>query len=949
MNINGANADNGIIFGLTPNDLHAYWEQDVSYYFFFISFQGLAYLGKVDNGSWTVCQHTELPGYSASKNYTLRIEKDATTIYGYVDGVCYVTYADSFPLTGTGYGFRAGAKGVAYHSVKCESSGEIVETYPEDLEVLSGKFIGANGAARSATNENFGIVKDTTLTEGSYSVNIKGVSTKRAGIIFGYSKEVDSESYYRFVTRKEAQKVEVDKVVDGKVTNVYSNYLSAGYSTGAEMLFKVVIKEGKAYCYYGNNLYVAFEMELTGDKVGIYAEGPATQFRAYATSESTSLTTVDTLLFGHSYFELWRNYVNDLSALAKEYNFGSYLNIGIGGSVASHWEKFKESLAVYGADRVIYMIGINDLTGGTSPASVVASVEETLTYLKEINPELTVVLLSVNHCPARNNIRAQVSQTNVLMQELCAKYDWIAYAEVEYAFCDNGSTPDSYWFTDGLHPTANGYVQKIVPAIKEALDGKNQPVVDEEMQKEMIAKAKELKKIVLTDYAEWSYRASEWALAKPHYEEAIMLIDACESVEAVEALDLSEIIAKLKVIKRNTDYVYEYMVSANGCSVWETPTFTNALNSSENGKYNLTHDGHRLIDNRQYTDMSFTFCLSDITADFDTVGILFRAKQIATLGIQGYMINMVTAPNYIQIWHFNGAYGNSVGSLDYIGGWVFPNEVENTLFRVVVENGYCYVYTEEEFQSKGKESYGCSVDLSYGGALKTWESGGLGVLCWNSKNSASGKLLIDNVSGKLVESAPEVPTTDKTEEVVSALTNGTDLYTFNTNQFTGGENGSFGASGYAFRLYNGLDLDNFKMKVKATDAVGDVGVAGFLFRCKKNATNNGVDGYLFNYVSNANAQYIQIFYLTNCYNSDSSALVCDYIGGWVFPGKVIGTEFDVEVEGDFVTIIAGEQSIAVALNGTSVGKTYTTHASGGVGIICWQDNAINLNLLKIEA
>ena len=1225
VKITSAAADNGIIFALTPNDTHAYWEADVSYYFYFVSRDGTAFLGKVDNGTWETCQFTAIPGFAQNKSYNLKIEKDATTIYGYVDGVCLVTYADSFPLEGTGYGLRAGASGVEYNNVKCQSSGEITEVYPEDLTTVSGKMLGISGAARSGDNNTLALINDVSLTEGTFSASIKGVSTKRAGLVFGYSNDGTTESYYLFNSRKDAQKVELNMVVNGVSSTVYSNYLSAGYSSGTNLTFRVVIKNGVAHCYFWNTLYAVVNVELAGTGVGLYAEGPGTQFSGYAVSSDATVTTVDTLLFGHSYFELWSNYRNDLAALASEYDFGTYLNIGIGGSVASHWANFKDALVAYNASKAIYMIGINDLTGGTSPSSVVASIEETLLYMKQAKPELEVVLLSVNHCPARNNIRASVSQTNELMRELVAQYSWISYAEVEYAFCDNGSTPDSYWFTDGLHPTANGYVQKIVPAIKNALDGVGQPEMNEELLQELIANAKALKKIELYDYSSSAYRAAEWTAAEPIYTEAMGLIDDCESLEEIEELDLTAYINNLKAIKRNTEYVYADMVGNNGVMVWETATFKNALDSSKNGVYNIEHDGHRLVDNTYYTDMSFTFCLSDLVNEVATTGILFRAKQLGGLGIQGYMINIVSEPNYIQIWYFNDSFGSATmfANMTYLGGWVFPGEVENTLFRAVITGNMCYIYTESDFRSKGLNAYGCSVDLTNSGKFIPWAEGGLGILAWDSGNGAKATLSIDNISGTITkqpainppvdeealqaakdakkvalydfgasaytaadwisaepyyteamtlidecqtveevnaldlsahitaldsinrladhffnsmvnnssvdvwEAAPltealnsstngvfnvahdghrlvnnvqysdmsftfclsditnefatvgvmfraqQTPTlgiegyyinivtepnyiqiwyfdnaygtttmgtnmtyiggwvfpgqventnfravingsiceiyteesfkaggaagcvvdltaggafplwekgglgvhswnsyngatgkltianlsativadVDATQTVVSALKSNENVFSYNPACISGGENGKFTTTEYGFKLYNGIDAKDFTMRVTPSSTGNACEIAGYLVRCKKNAVNNGLDGYLVNFVSRGGEQYVQVYYLVNCYNTDGSALVCQYIGGWVFPGQVLGTTFDITVAGKFINISANGQSLYVPLDGSAAGLNYAVHQSGGIGLISWHsgltvDLSINSIIIK---
>ena len=954
MNTNGKQADNGIIFSLTANETHTYWESDVSYYFFFINFSGGAYLGKVDFGTWTACQYAPISGYNPNNSYTLKVEKDDTTINCYINNSLYFTHADSFPLEGTGYGLRAGGSDVSYTNINCKSSGTVVETYPDDLDTIKGKVVGTNGAARAKTNETLALLKDKTLKEGTFQANVKGVSTKRSGLVFNYTNDGTNESYYRFVTRKEAQKVEIDKVVNGTVTNLYSNYLSAGYGTGVEYLFKVVIVGNEAYCYFWNTLYYVAEITPIEGRIGLYAEGPSSQFRNYATSTSTDTIKVDTLLFGHSYFELWGNYRNDFASVASTYNLGTYTNIGIGGSVASHWEKFKESLVKYDADTVVYMIGINDLTGGTSPASVVGSIKDTLAYMKEANPNLKVVLLSVNHCPARSTIRANISATNELMKTYCAQHEWISYAEMEYAFCDNGSTPDSYWFTDGLHPTAAGYVQKIVPAIKDALDGKNQPTLDDEQQQALLTSAKDLKLCQLFDYDEYAYLNNEWNTAKPIYEAAVKAVNDCTTVKQVEELDLSSYINQLEEIKSLSDYAYDSFIGGSNNSVWETPNFTSAINSSTNGSINLLHDGHRIDNTYQYSDLSFNFCLSDLVGETPTTSIVFRGSQTPYLGMNGYLLNIVTEPNYLQIWYMADAYGSNPPSpvLTYIGGWVFPNEVENTTFKVIVDGNYVYIYTLEDFLNKGKEAYGCSVDLTNGGKFAPYTTGGVGVLNWTNNFTTKSKLTISNLRGTITNDVDTpVITNNHTDTVNNALANNTSIHGFNTTGIVSKENGTFTGSGCAYKLHTGLDIIDSSFSVTASNATADVGVAGFLFRSKKNAEHDGIDGYLFNYVANASNQFIQIYYLQNCYNTDGSALLCDYIGGWVFPSKVIGTTFHASVEGNLIRIYTDSYPTGVTVNltGSDVGKSYTAHTSGGFGVISWQEGlSIDLTFNNIE-
>ena len=820
------------------------------------------------------------------------------------------------------------------------TAGEVNESYASDLEVVSGLFAGENGSVISSLNNNIALIKDVNMSEGTLSSLIRITSNSRVGLVFGYSNVDGVESYYRFVANKSSQKVEIDKVVNGVATNLYSNYLSAGYNINGEFPYQVIIEDGKAYCYFWNTLYYVVNKDLTGTGVGLYAEGSSAQFRNYEVSDACSHITTDTLLFGHSYFELWGNYKNDLAALATEYDFGDYLNIGIGGSVAAHWNHFKESLVTYEASKAIYMIGINDLTGGTSPEMVLSNIKETLLYMKEVNPELTVVLLSVNHCPARANIRQSISDTNVLMGEFVAQYDWISYAEMEYEFCDDGVNPDPYWFTDGLHPTAAGYIQRIVPAIKAALDGVNQPSSNPELDAKLLADAKELKMCQLTDYSQWSYRESEWNRAKVFYEEAISAIEACQTVEEVETLDLRPYINELEGITSNSDYAYEELRTFKHATWWETQAFSDTLNSSSNGTYNIYHDGHRINNNVLYTDMSFTFSLTDIIGEFPTVGIIFRGQQTPGLGVSGYYINIVTEPNYIQVWYFENCYFSTSNYVQqYIGGWVFPGEVENTEFRTIVEGNMVYIYTEDDYRTYGKNAYGCSVDLTYGGQIKPYTYGGYGILNWSSSTGARGKLTIDNLSGKVATAA------DMTKAVVNGIVSNQNSFALNNGNIVYKDGNTFNVNGFGFDLYNDVIASDFDVVI-TPNSTGDVGVAGLLFRTKKNSINDGLDGYLLNFVSNASQQYIQIYYLVNCYNTNGSAVVCDYMGGWVYPSRILGTEFRVRVFGSYLFIETDNHYLGVAICLEDV--NHPEYKAGNFGLISWANTQADLTINNLK-
>ena len=340
----------------------------------------------------------------------------------------------------------------------------------DKVDIVSGGFYDADGSIKSYMANNVAIIKNMSFTEGEFSTLVTLSSGVKAGVIFGYSKTDAGESYYRVVFADDSDRVYVEKVVDGVVTELAAQYLITPKKTG-EFEIRVVIEDGKAYCYFwGGRLWAVIDMELTGTGVGFYAEHMGSEFRSYKVTEGVKHTTVDTLIIGHSYMDFWSGYKADLADVITEYNLGEVFNVGNGGSRANHWLSLKDCVAAYGADRLIYMIGINDISGKRAPETIVAEIEELLNYLKGVNPDLEVVLFAVNHTTNKVDFAEQISATNDLMESLCAKNDWIYFADTEYAFCDESGAPVASWFTDGLHITTKAYQEKIVAAIEAGFD-----------------------------------------------------------------------------------------------------------------------------------------------------------------------------------------------------------------------------------------------------------------------------------------------------------------------------------------------------------------------------------------------------------------------------------------------------------------------------------------------
>ena len=109
-----SSTDSGIVFCLTGNGKANYWEDaGVSYYFFFLSQGGMAYLGKVNNG-WTQLDSRKYSGFTAGQEYKLKIVLSGTDIWCYVNDKLYLIYSERNFLPGKGIGVRTGASGINF-------------------------------------------------------------------------------------------------------------------------------------------------------------------------------------------------------------------------------------------------------------------------------------------------------------------------------------------------------------------------------------------------------------------------------------------------------------------------------------------------------------------------------------------------------------------------------------------------------------------------------------------------------------------------------------------------------------------------------------------------------------------------------------------------------------------------------------------------------------------
>lgn len=471
VKMGNAVSQNGLVFSLSSDKTDNYWEgAGISYYFFYITETGRACLGRTDNGKWNTIFEKVIRPFDNTKTYHMKAVKGTEGIYCYVDDILYGTYMDNAPLTGTKIGLRAGDMNATFSNVRVHEITNPEKDISSSLNIGNGSFYGLGDKYVSSSRSSIMTIKDKKKKNGTLKTYLAPRGGEDNGIIFRVTRpegkftgNEDGLSYYWFGYQANGM-VGFKRVENGKVVKSADKFLPWGSFSYMGYEVKIVMDNNDFYCYFDGRLAVTYHDDnpLQGEEYGFYAGSKAAYMDAIKDMDDVTKEQYDTLIFGHSYMDYWYTYQEDL----EEYE--SIYDIGIGASITSHWNNYTNEVIAYQPKLGIYGIGINDISSNISASVIATNVKTMLLDIKKALPSFEVALFGVSRCPARTAYTTQIAQTNKEYIKLSETYSWIHYVEVETLFCNESGTPLARYFTDGLHPTHEGYLM-MVDVLRSAL------------------------------------------------------------------------------------------------------------------------------------------------------------------------------------------------------------------------------------------------------------------------------------------------------------------------------------------------------------------------------------------------------------------------------------------------------------------------------------------------
>ncbi|MCQ2742565.1 MAG: GDSL-type esterase/lipase family protein [Bacilli bacterium] len=468
----------GLAFCIDDAGKSKYWATEgVSYYYVNIYSNDGIYLWKRNGATTTLLLSGHTYGYDPMADHSLKVVLDGKQMYVYRDGELTFSYKDPSPLKGNKFGLCSSVAQGTYKYVKLDKATPDYGKFDnEDFDVVSGSFYQFGEMATSSSANSMIVSKTPMPQNGTLVAKTSPASCFNSGMVFGLTKPSGTSKYYEteaglsyyWFDIISTTRVNFGKCENGNVTFIKTNrFLNETLTIGVEV--KVIMDGSDILVYADGRLIINYRdpSPLTGRYYGYKAANAGSTIALpVEVSSKTTRETFDYLIFGHSYTQFWEYYKEDFAELGN-----SVGNIGNGGAQTSTFVNYLDELPTYNMKWGIYWNGINDIDADVAPATIASNLERTMTSIKAKLPNFKCVVIGVNRCTHEKPMArlAQITQTNQLYRQVCDKYDYLHFVDVETLFCDSAGNPIDSYFVDKLHITYEAYrmvAPKVVNIIK---------------------------------------------------------------------------------------------------------------------------------------------------------------------------------------------------------------------------------------------------------------------------------------------------------------------------------------------------------------------------------------------------------------------------------------------------------------------------------------------------
>ena len=177
--------------------------------------------------------------------------------------------------------------------------------------------------------------------------------------------------------------------------------------------------------------------------------------RGFKIADSIQAPPQDAILFvGSSSFRMW----NDLQ---KDFPKKTVINRGFGGSSLPHVIDYANDIIFpYNAKQIVIYAGENDFAASdTVSAQTVANRFQQLFYLiREKQPEVPIVFISIKPSPSRAHLMRKMSEANHLIKEFLDDQKKTEFVDVYTLMLNETGHPrEDIFLEDKLHMNRKGY------------------------------------------------------------------------------------------------------------------------------------------------------------------------------------------------------------------------------------------------------------------------------------------------------------------------------------------------------------------------------------------------------------------------------------------------------------------------------------------------------------